>query len=140
MEFVKREVIETINGLTDRMRFQVIFFSNGAIPFHRTAWLDPRRDIAAVVRWLASIRGSGSTHPTPAFEVAFGLRPRPDVIFFMTDGVFEPYEVAAISKLNARGEKKTVIHTISFVDRSGRQLLQRIASASGGKYSHVPGF
>jgi len=140
LEFVKQEILETINGMTRDKQFQVVFFSSRAIPFPRTVWLRPRKDKAEVVNWLATITGGGSTQPVPAFKAAFGLRPRPDVIFFMTDGIFDPSAAPAIAALNGRDGKKTIIHTISFVNRSAEHLLRQIATASGGKYSHVAGF
>ena len=50
-------------------------------------------------------------HP-PAFEIAFQqLRPRPDAIFFMTDGLFPPTVAAALPTLN-NGRKPVPIHAI----------------------------
>ena len=76
----------------------------------------------------------------PAFRVAFQLVPRPDAIFFMTDGQFPAEVVEEIAALNRGGGRRVVIHTISFMDTSSEPLMKRIASDSGGKYRHVSGF
>ena len=79
----------------------------------------------------------GDTEPLPAFEAAFTrLRPRPDAIFFMTDGLFRPDVADAIPTLNA-GPKPVPIHSISLMDRGAEALLRKIAADSGGTYRHV---
>ena len=79
----------------------------------------------------------GGHEPLPAFEAAFTrLRPRPDAIFFMTDGLFRPEVADVIPTLNA-GRKPVPIHSISLVDRGAEALLRKIADDSEGTYRHV---
>ncbi len=140
LEYVKQEILEALTSMKKGSRFQLIFFNHGATPFPQTGWRHPDKDRAAVEEWLRGIVGEGGTVPTPAFEVAFALQPRPDVIFFMTDGLFDPATVDQVAATNRMGEKRVVIHTISFRERSAEQLLRRIAKDSGGTYRHVAGF
>ncbi len=72
--------------------------------------------------------------------MAFKLRPRPDAIIFLTDGLFEEYVVDDVARLNAQGEKRTRIFTVSFLDDSAEAMLREIAQKSGAKYRHVSGF
>jgi hypothetical protein len=73
-------------------------------------------------------------------NMAFQLSPPPDVIFFMTDGLFDERAVDEIAKLNRQSGRNVQINTISFMDTSSEPLMRRIASDSGGRYRHVAGF
>lgn len=138
LTFVQQEVVRTISELTGNKRFQVYFFNGRAIPFPLPGWRRPA-DLRELQRWVQSISSSGSTHPETAFRLAMELSPRPDGIFFMTDGKFDRGVVDQIAKWNARG-RKTPIHTITFIDRSAEALMKQIAADSGGRYRHVAGF
>ncbi len=138
IQYLKQEILEAISRMTGKERFQVVLFNHEAQPFPEAGWRHPKADFQRLKSWLESIQAAGGTDPTPAFREALKLSPRPDVIFFMTDGQFDPAAVEVVAALN-RG-KETVIHTISFVDQSAEPLLKKIASDSGGTYRHVAGF
>ncbi len=138
LQHLKQEILETLSGMKGKERFQVVLFNHEGQPFPETGWRHPKADFDRLKSWLESIEAAGGTYPTPAFREAFKLSPRPDVIFFMTDGQFDPAVVDEVAGLN-RG-KETVIHTISFVDQGAEALMKKIASDSGGKYRHVSGF
>ena len=140
IEYVKQEVLEALSTMRPGAQFQLVFFNQGALPYPQSGWRHPRKDRADVEQWMKGITGAGATYPPPAFEVAFNLNPLPDVIFFMTDGLFPPPVVDEVAAMNRRSDKRVVIHTISFVDRSAEGLLRQIAKDSGGKYRHVAGF
>ena len=140
VEYVKQEVLEALSTMRAGARFQLIFFNHGALPYPKSGWRHPQKDRPDVEQWIKDIPGAGGTYPTPAFEIAFRLNPLPDVIFFMTDGLFPPPVVDEVAAMNRRSDKKVVIHTISFVERSAEGLLRQIAKDSGGKYRHVAGF
>jgi hypothetical protein len=139
VEYVKQEVLETLTTMKVGGRFQLIFFNHVELPYPKPGWHNPRQERPAVAEWLKTFEGSGGTTPTPAFRAAFELSPRPDVIFFMTDGLFPPNTVQEIAAMNS-GERKTQIHTISFMDTSAESLMKQIAADSGGRYRHVSGF
>jgi hypothetical protein len=140
LSFVKEEILETLTTMGSRGRFQLIFFNTRELPYRQEGWRHPRRDRADVAAWLQSVSAGGGTYPTPAFRVAFALSPRPDAIFFMTDGQFPENVVEEVADLNRRGGKNVQIHTISFMDTSAETLMRKIASDSGGRYRHVSGF
>ena len=140
LQHVKDEILYTLATMSNRARFQLIFFYNIAQPYPKSGWRDPRRDQADVAQWLRGVSGGGGTYPTPAFQAAFALSPPPDAIFFMTDGLFPEETVGEIHNLNRNSGKRVTIHTISFMDTSSEALMRRIAADSGGKYRHVPGF
>jgi hypothetical protein len=138
LEFVKREVLRTIGGLTGRTRFQIYFFNNSAVAFPREGWRNPLVDVGTLREWLSTINANGGTIPNEAFERAFGLSPRPDAIFFMTDGQFKSGVVRLVERLNR--SPRVPIHTITFVDRSAEAMMREIAVQSKGTYRHVGGF
>jgi hypothetical protein len=140
LRFLKEEILETLSTMASRGRFQLIFFSSRAIPYPQPGWRHPRNDRADLVQWLQGVNAGGGTYPTPAFQHAFQLSPPPDVIFFMTDGLFDERAVDEIAQLNRQSGHNVQIHTISFLDTSSEPLMRRIASDSGGRYRHVAGF
>ncbi|MAR11122.1 MAG: hypothetical protein CL681_14340 [Blastopirellula sp.] len=139
LDYVKTEILETLTTMGRRGRFQLIFFNDRALPYPEEGWRNPTKDRTAVEDWLKTVSSGGGTSPVPAFRQAFLLSPRPDAIFFMTDGLFPAQAVGQIANLNQSGTRVT-IHTISFMDRSSEQLMKQIATDSGGKYRHVSGF
>ena len=79
----------------------------------------------------ARVRPEGGTEPQNALQQA--ITQRPDIIFFMSDGVI-PEETVALASLCPPG---TVIHTICFQIDRGERLLRAIADAGGGRYRFV---
>ena len=140
LDFLKEEILETLTTMSAQGRFQLVFFSSRAIPYPQPGWRHPRRDRADLANWLQSVNAAGGTYPTPAFQQAFQLSPPPDVIFFMTDGLFDRRAVEEIASMNRQSGRNVQIHTISFMDTSSEPLMRRIASDSGGRYRHVAGF
>jgi hypothetical protein len=140
LQHVKEEILYTLATMSSQGRFQLVFFNTTALSYPQPGWRHPRRDRTDVASWLQTVGGGGGTYPTPAFRAAFALSPRPDAIFFMTDGLFDDAVVDEIAALNRGGGRRVVIHTISFMDTSSEALMRKIAGDSGGKYRHVPGF
>jgi hypothetical protein len=132
--------LETLTTMGSRGRFQLIFFNTQELPYPQPGWRHPRKERADVAAWLQTVTAAGGTYPTPAFRVALSLSPRPDAIFFMTDGLFPEQVVDEVANLNRGGEKRVPIHAISFMDTSSESLMKKIAGDSGGRYRHVSGF
>jgi hypothetical protein len=131
------ELTQTIKGLKPGARFYVILYNHEALPYPDMRWLSGRSDATNFLQWLAGVNASGNTNPLTAFQLAFSqLRPRPDAIFFMTDGLFSPVVADVIPTLNG-GRRPVPIHSISFVDRSSEAWLRKIADDSKGTYRHV---
>lgn len=137
---MKIELIESLSGLLEHMSFHVIFYSSDAYPIGgRRKWLDARDSGKSwAIRQIEEVAAQGGTVPWPAFSAAFAMRPRPDAIYFMTDGQFDTALRDQIAYIN-RGETRIPIHCISFVDPGAAELMRDIAEDSGGTYSHVDG-
>jgi hypothetical protein len=141
IEYLKRELVKTISDLKGGARFYVVLFNFEATVIPSNHWLGGKADVQATEQWLSTVTPVGSTDPMPAFHAAFKMRPRPDVIFFMTDGILPSTVPASVSALNRTGGRKPIpIFTISLIDREGEDLLRMIARQSGGGYRHVSGF
>ena len=82
--------------------------------------------------WIASFVVQGGTAPEASLLSA--LRLRPEVIYLLTDGVFEESIVDSITKKN---KGTAAIHTIGFDNYGGESLLQSIARQNNGQYRFV---
>ncbi|MGY8769235.1 MAG: VWA domain-containing protein [Pirellulales bacterium] len=141
LEFVKQEILETLSSMKREASFQIVFFHSTDLPYPEKGWRSPIRDRQRVTAWLRDdVQAAGGTIPLPAFEVALKFSPRPDAIFFMTDGLFGADLVNQVKQLNTTGGRRVTIHTISFMDKSSEQMMRQIAEDSGGKYRHVSAF
>lgn len=137
MQALQRELVKSVEGLLEAADFLVITYNDSATPLEgRQSWVNADdRGKRFARRAVAKLNSGGGTQPSPAFSLAFAMRPPPEAIYFMTDGEF-PEEVANdIAALNA--EYKVPIHCIAFVSRNSEDLMRRIASQSGGTYTFV---
>ncbi len=136
-DLVVEELIESVGKLRRSQKFHVIFFNSGppvenpprrlvsAIPSQRTAFLEFLQSDA--------IFPQGNTDPHDAMNRAFQVRP--DLIFFLTDGDFNPSLLGTLEQWN-RG-RKVKIFTIAYFNRAGAALLEKIAREHGGEFRYV---
>src|SRR5262249_53760813 len=90
------------------------------------------------VQRVKEVEAQGGTVPDGAFESIFAMKPRPDAIYFMTDGLFDPSVAEKIAWLN-RGGKRIPVHCLAFMDRSSEATMKEIAERSGGTYTFIEG-
>lgn len=141
IDTLKRELIGSLESLSEHASFIVVLFSHEPrIIGGRPKWdraIRRAKDFAQ--RDIGAISAGGATNPLPAFEIVFDLRPRPDAIYFMTDGQFSESVVREVDRMNSSWIEPTPVHTISFVSREAEEQLRRISRSSGGTYTHVDG-
>lgn len=134
LERVKIELIRSIGGLPEQMEFFVIFFNRFSVPMPaeklQPASLANKRKY---LEWCMKVKGGGGTDPRAALKQALDLQP--DVIYLLTDGVFDDDAVAEVTRQNTRGVS---IHTFCFGDAAGENLLKNIADKNNGTYKFVP--
>jgi hypothetical protein len=136
---LQRELGRSVVALSENSRFFVALFSThsqamgGKLEW--TAANEPGKAWAR--RTISQIQAGGGTEPLPAFRMVFALRPRPDAIYFMTDGEFDYDVPRQIALMNA--DLRIPIHTICFDSTEGEALMRKIAKESGGTYTYVPG-
>jgi hypothetical protein len=137
---LKRELVSAIDGLTEGSQFSVIFFESQAIPIgQQERWIEANlKNREWAFTQIKALEPRGGTNPEPAFLAAMALRPRPDAIYFMTDGLFDSAVVNTIARLQSAG-RRVPVHCIAFGDRSAEALMRRIAAESGGSFTFVEG-
>lgn len=135
LDYVKEEVVRSISRLHRVQQFHIIFFSGGPL-------IEPpaRRFVHAIREYknrafafLNTIEAAGSTEPAPAMKRAFKLGA--DMIYFLTDGEFDPDLVKRLRKWNK--DQKVRIYTIAFINNKSEDLLRQIARENGGEYHFV---
>src|SRR5262249_31760425 len=119
---VKVEMLKTLSALRPESQFFVIFFNGSAHPLPQGGWLNGGpRNVELGLPWIRETSAAGGPQPLPAFTLAFQLNPRPDVIFFMTDGLIPADVPDAVARLNDPN-RRVAINTIMF-NRAAAQLL-----------------
>ncbi|MEZ6233460.1 MAG: hypothetical protein R3B68_04655 [Phycisphaerales bacterium] len=137
MDAMRSELLRSINAMQDQHSFIVVPFSTDAAPLGgRTGWIEATdRGKSWTRRAAMDLQPVGGTNPSPGFFYVFSQRPRPDAIYFLTDGEFGPEVAAEIAGLNAQAD--VPIHCIAFGTREAEPLMRRIAQQSGGTYTFV---
>ena len=134
------ELQRAISALPRDTNFYVVFFSNGALEvpgFPR--WVKAQSPEASrIVSVLNGVGSDGGTNPAPALERAFGQSPRPDEIFFMTDGIMPPDVREYITTLNGKSRARTRVNTIAFGSDADQSTLSAIAGDHDGQFRAVP--
>lgn len=134
-DYLRDELKRSIRELVPQQQFHVVFFSAGKpeeLPPGKLVYATPANKEKAY-KYLDAVVPSGQTVPGPALERAFACKP--ELIYFMTDGDFDPKVLELLQRLNR--DKRVKINTFSFVFKPGEALLKQIASEHGGRYKHV---
>lgn len=139
-ERARYELLRSIEQLNSDQRFFVIFYNTGAYPMDAEApQLATQENIATVTNWINAVEPTGGTNPLPALLLAVSMRP--DAIYFLSDGQFDPATVQELrirNHDNRRLKTHTIpIHTIAFFDRISEGLMRMISRNSGGEYKYV---
>jgi len=139
IDTLREQLTESIEGLLTNSSFVIFLFATETrVVGGRARWMSTSdRTTRLADREIKAISARGQTNPLPAFELAFSMRPRPDAIYFMTDGIFLDNVAWRVAELNAQGDRPTPIHCISFVSKEAERLLRGMARESGGTYTHI---
>jgi hypothetical protein len=137
---LRRELSSSIDGLPENAQFMIYFFESQTVPIGgRDKWMEA---VAKNKNWainiISRVEARGGTEPGGAFSNAFGLSPKPDAIYFMTDGLFDAGIADRVAAMNRKG-KKVPIHCIAFAEKGSEALMRRIAEQSGGTYTYIEG-
>jgi hypothetical protein len=134
------ELLQSIEQLSSDQRYFVIFYNNTAYPMDEDEpVLATPNQFRQTLRWIDEAVPNGGTNPLPALNLALSLRP--DAIYFLSDGLFDPVTVNLVRMQNRPSKRKQVrqipIHTVAFVDRSAIGLMRTIARDSQGEHRFV---
>lgn len=135
---LKSQLKGTILELSETSTFIVITFSTQSnVLGEKVEWTEAtQRKKGWALEMISGLNADGNTIPLDAFKLLQGLRPKPDAIFFMTDGGFDPGLIAWLEKNNVGPRVK--IHCICFEDNQGETVMKEIAQRSHGTYKFVP--
>lgn len=141
-DFLREEVKKSVGNLVPLQFFNVVMVSEEAhtvLPAGQLvrANVESKKEFNAKV---AEYRAQGSNDDLllpfqQAFEEAF--KAKPQLIYFLTDGHFDPKLMEVVDKLNK--DRKVHINTLAFVNKepSYEEQLQIMAKKNGGSYKFV---
>lgn len=165
-ELMKRELSKSLSQIGGGTKYQVLYFSDFAWPHNEVdsndytqlnqyAWVIKPNDrtfepprFQYLVASAPTLRKSreiikdsnnpGGTNWGSGLMMALRANPRPDVIFFMTDGSGGDAEkwVDVVTRENGRG-KRSVIHTTAMMEPDTAEPLADLARRNGGKFTVV---
>jgi hypothetical protein len=134
------ELLKSIEQLTSHQRFFVIFYNTNAYPMEAEGPLEASPENKSnISNWIRSVEPEGGTNPLPALVLALSMRP--DAIYFLSDGQFDPNVIMEMKQRNRQNYKLELkmvpIHTVAFFDRLAEGLMKMIARNSNGEYRFV---
>lgn len=140
LQFLKTELRRSIDRLPDDAQFVVLPFESDARPLTTPVryYNATSRSKREVIAQIDTLRADGGTQPMPAFTMILRMQPRPDAIYFMTDGLFDREIPGQVRQLNLAG-RRVPIHCIALIDNSSESLMRRLANDSDGTYTFVGG-
>lgn len=131
---LKLELLHSIAKMNKDHSFYIIFFNDSAIPMPANSLQPATPEMQErYLEWMAHIRANGGTDPREALTIALELKP--DAIFLLTDGVFEPKVRRALRKLK---QNQVAVNTIGFGSPKSEDDLRAIAKANRGTYRFNP--
>jgi hypothetical protein len=134
-DYLQAELKRSIRQLSAARFFTVMFFSSGPpteMPGRELVRADDEGKSKAF-QFIHATVPHGQTDPSEAFKRAFALKP--DLIYFLTDGEFDPVVVGLVKGLNADG--KVRVSTVAFLYDTGEKVLKEIAAENGGTYTFI---
>lgn len=141
----KRQLIESLGALKSTQFFQFIFYNDQSRPYQNSASVggiqmiqaEPAA-IADAQRYVESVSAFGGTNHSDALRMA--LRMRPDVIFFLTDGLIPSLSSGELDDIaRIASSYGTTIHGIEFgtsPTADPNSFMPRLASNCGGEYRY----
>lgn len=140
----KRELIRSLESLTDRQQFQLIFYNDKPTPFRMSGvplqmMAGEDNNKIAADRYVNSIMAYGATEHESALKMA--LRLGPDVIFFLTDARIPRLSSSQLRDIQRRADQSgTTIHAIEFGSdpaAPSQSFLRDLAAMNEGQYRYL---
>lgn len=145
-DLTRNELVRSLRTLEPNASFHVQLYSSGSRSlFGTNEWMPASPANKRLASdGLAATDPNGATNPVPAFDAVFRLEPKPDAIYYMTDG--EVSDAAGFSAFvrDLNRADRIPVHCILFGDAGSddaRQrveaLMRNIARQSGGRFTHI---
>jgi len=132
---LKRELGSSLGELQPMQKFHVIFFSSGEPiegPAKGLTWASDRNK-RTYIEFVDQVQTDIKTDPRWAVRRALELNP--DLVYLLTDGVFD--EKLADQIIEWSKARQIKINTLAYVNERGAFLLRKIAEQTGGVYRFV---
>ena len=132
-EKARQELLDSIGALDSNQSFFVAFFNQTSYyqPMGRLVSASPRNK-TKIRDWIMLALPQGGTDPREAIIYAISLKP--DAIFVLSDGEFDPSVVDDVHQKNM--DVGVPIHTIGF--QTDAATLRQLAVENQGTYRYVP--
>ena len=153
---LKKEMVRSINALSERMNFTVIFFSHNAwsIDAPGSAPADQGwNGLGATpqVKWypalpkvkdeflakVQAMQAQGNTNWYPPLKMAFAMKPAPDTVYLLSDGEPRDYD-QVLNDMSEINPHKVPVDTIAFeLPGTPARYMLDVAKATGGQFTLV---
>ncbi|MEZ5303744.1 MAG: vWA domain-containing protein [Verrucomicrobiales bacterium] len=121
--------------------YHVFRYDDGKKEYPNAPWLKANAsNIKKTSDQIMEVKLSGGTDWRQPLRMALAMDPKPDVIYFMTDGAVGNFGMDyadEIIKLNRRGSKAAKIYTISMMEPQAMEPLEHLAKKTGGDFRLV---
>jgi len=140
----KSELIRSLRTLSERQRFQLIFYNDKPTPFKMSGVplqmiSGEEAYVALAESYIRSISAFGGTEHESALKMA--LRMAPDVIFFLTDARIPRLSNQELREIKNRADASgATIHAIEFGAEPiapRDSFLRELASQNRGQYRYI---
>jgi len=139
----KEELIRSLETLTERQQFQIIFYNDTPHSFAADGQpsglvTGEAATLQRAKEFVARTQAIGGTEHQLALRMA--LRLAPDVVFFLTDAKIQTMSDAQMDDITRRAESAgTAIHAIQFGTGPApvNSFLQRLAKRNRGGYRYL---
>ena len=156
IDALKKEMVRSINALSERMNFTVIFFShnawsidasgsspadagwNGLGPTPPVTWYPASSKVKSdFLAKLQAMQAQGNTSWYPPLKMAFAMRPAPDTVYLLSDGEPRDYD-QVMDEIREINPNKVPVDTIAFeLPGTPARYMMDIAKATGGQFTLV---
>ncbi len=116
------------------------YFLKGDKELYTAPWISvSKANVARTLRRVEEVDRSYGTDWRHPLRMALSLNPKPDVVYFLTDGAVSNGQQAVDEtlKLNRRGGRPAKINTIVMMQPRAEDLLGELADKTGGEFTVV---
>ncbi len=139
LRFAKREVLKSLESLTEFNQFQIVFYNDSLAPMSRGLLFAEDKNKRKASDFVRNMPGDGSTAHFPALRQ--GLAMVPEVLFFLTDADDPSLSRGQLLEIQKRAElSRTTIHSIQFnagPATNDGSWIKELAEMNRGTYSYI---
>ena len=139
LRFAKRELIKSLESLTETNQFQIVFYNDSLSPMSGGMLFATDQNKRRAISFVRSMPGDGGTSHLPALKQALSLSP--EVLFFLTDADDPSLTMPQLLDIQRRTEvSRTTVHTIQFNSgpaSNDGSWIRKMAEMNRGVYKYI---